>query len=297
MVHQTAQQRAEHAAREGHQTAQAQQIAQQGSDKGYAYTPPGPQQHGAQHIDHVLHRSTFAAEHREAEHAAHHTQGTEHTGQRQFFCRNLFHEGKLLSSGAAADSGPGKPRPARKKRQSDPSGCGRDLLVSSHAGTRLPIAVGCKAQGAPPQPAAPVRRAALCRAGMIPPQKMLTKQKQETPGGVPPVKNRPSMTSYGGIIRIRLKGRRSIPSSQPASQAPLYLVRDCILHPLRANCKGHQIRMPSQWSISCWMIWAVQPVKVRMRGLPSAVSYCTLMLFQRLVGRTPSSERQPSSVL
>ena len=61
--------------------------------------------------------------------------------------------------------------------------------------------------------------------------------------------------------------------------------------------RGHQIRMPSQWSISCWMIWAVQPVKVRMRGLPSAVSYCTLMLFQRLVGRTPSSERQPSSVL
>ena len=149
-----------------------------------------------------------------------------------FFMReNSFPVGRLQTAAPANHALPAK-------RQSDPSGCGRDLLVSSHAGTRLPIAVGCKAQGAPPQPAAPVRRAALCRAGMIPPQKMLTKQKQETPGGVPPVKNRTTMTSYGGIIRIRLKGRRSIPSSQPASQAPLYLVRDCILHPLSANCKG-----------------------------------------------------------
>ena len=40
VVHQTAQQRAEHAAREGHQTAQAQQVPQQGGHKGYAYTPP-----------------------------------------------------------------------------------------------------------------------------------------------------------------------------------------------------------------------------------------------------------------
>ena len=31
------------------------------------------------------------------------------------------------------------------------------------------------------------------------------------------------MTSYGGIIRIRLKGRSLITSSQPAKQAPLYL--------------------------------------------------------------------------
>jgi len=31
------------------------------------------------------------------------------------------------------------------------------------------------------------------------------------------------MTSYGGIIRIRLKGRSSVTSSQPAIQAPLYL--------------------------------------------------------------------------
>ena len=35
-------------------------------------------------------------------------------------------------------------------------------------------------------------------------------------------KSRP-VTSYGGIIRIRLKGRSLITSSQPAIQAPLYL--------------------------------------------------------------------------
>ena len=40
---------------------------------------------------------------------------------------------------------------------------------------------------------------------------------------MPPVKNPRVMTSYGGIIRIRLKGRSSVTSSQPASQAPLYL--------------------------------------------------------------------------
>ena len=36
-------------------------------------------------------------------------------------------------------------------------------------------------------------------------------------------KNHRVMTSYGGITRIRLKGRSLSTSSQPASQAPLYL--------------------------------------------------------------------------
>ena len=40
---------------------------------------------------------------------------------------------------------------------------------------------------------------------------------------MPPVKNPCVMTSYGGIIRIRLKGRSLVTSSQPALQAPLYL--------------------------------------------------------------------------
>ena len=38
---------------------------------------------------------------------------------------------------------------------------------------------------------------------------------------MPPVKNPYKTTSYGGIIRIRLKGRSLVTSSQPASQAPL----------------------------------------------------------------------------
>ena len=41
---------------------------------------------------------------------------------------------------------------------------------------------------------------------------------------MPPVKNRPMMTSYGDIIRIRLKGRSWMTSSQPATQAPLFLL-------------------------------------------------------------------------
>ena len=44
------------------------------------------------------------------------------------------------------------------------------------------------------------------------------------------------MTSYGGIIRIRLKGRSHNASSQPAMQAPLYFVIE-ILHPFWQICK------------------------------------------------------------
>jgi hypothetical protein len=47
---------------------------------------------------------------------------------------------------------------------------------------------------------------------------------------MPPVKNPCIMTSYGGITRIRLKGRSLITSSQPASQAPLYLFVEGIIH-------------------------------------------------------------------
>ena len=46
---------------------------------------------------------------------------------------------------------------------------------------------------------------------------------------MPPVKNPCIMTSYGGITRIRLKGRSLITSSQPASQAPLYLFVEGII--------------------------------------------------------------------
>ena len=32
------------------------------------------------------------------------------------------------------------------------------------------------------------------------------------------------------------------------------------------SCIPGQIRIPLQWSISCWMIWAVQPVKLRTQA-------------------------------
>ena|GEM_PF-4972401 len=52
----------------------------------------------------------------------------------------------------------------------------------------------------------------------------VVKQKTGDTIWMPPVKNRPMMTSYGGIIRIRLKGRSWMTSSQPATQAPLFLL-------------------------------------------------------------------------
>ena len=55
------------------------------------------------------------------------------------------------------------------------------------------------------------------------------KQKQETSDDAS-CKNHSVMTSYGGIIRIRLKGRSLRTSSQPASQAPLYLFVERIIH-------------------------------------------------------------------
>ena len=33
------------------------------------------------------------------------------------------------------------------------------------------------------------------------------------------------------------------------------------MHPGGRIARTYYIRMPLQWSISCWMIWAVQPVK------------------------------------
>ena len=40
----------------------------------------------------------------------------------------------------------------------------------------------------------------------------------------------------------------------------------------------NHIKTPSQWSISCWMISAVQPVKVLLRVWNSSFCHCTLML-------------------
>ena len=46
---------------------------------------------------------------------------------------------------------------------------------------------------------------------------------------MPPVKNLCIMTSYGGIIRIRLKGRSSITSSQPANTSSPVFIPSIIL--------------------------------------------------------------------
>ena len=84
---------------------------------------------------------------------------------------------------------------------------GRYLLVSSHAGTRLPIA-DLQDSGRSPS----VRHFRGFR--------FLLSQKDKTgdnPSWMPPVKKPWYMTSYGGIIRIRLKGRSWMTSSQPAN--------------------------------------------------------------------------------
>ena len=64
----------------------------------------------------------------------------------------------------------------------------------------------------------------------------------DNPCGMPPVKNPCVMTSYGGIIRIRLKGRSSVTSSQPASQAPLYLFLVLRYTQLSKNARGKSKR-------------------------------------------------------
>lgn len=53
--------------------------------------------------------------------------------------------------------------------------------------------------------------------------------------------------------------------------------------------------MPLQWSISCWIICAVQPVKVFSLVWNFSFWYYTLMDCQRRVLRVPVSDRQPSS--
>ena len=49
---------------------------------------------------------------------------------------------------------------------------------------------------------------------------------------MPPVKNPCVMTSYGGIIRIRLKGRSSVTSSQPAYTSSPVFIYIVIIHSL-----------------------------------------------------------------
>ena len=56
-----------------------------------------------------------------------------------------------------------------------------------------------------------------------------------------------------------------------------------------------QIMMPLQWSISCWIIWAVKPEYVPVRRFMLISKYSTSMVSCRSAFLVPSSDRQPSS--
>ena len=124
---------------------------------------------------------------------------------------------------------------------------GRCLLASSHAGTRLPIADLIHGPGRSPSArrllADPVSSflkvwfLLLFAQGLnsnwffLPPVpetqcsrlfKSDDSKTGDTPRGTSPVKIH-IMTSYGGIIRIRLKGRSLSTSSQPANELPCFL--------------------------------------------------------------------------
>ena len=109
VVDQTAQQGPQHAAREGHQGAQGQQIAQQGGGEGHPDAVSRPQQDGAQDVDHVLDRGALAAQHHEGKRAAHHGHGAQQAGHRQLFYIQtvLCHDNLLLlkTEETADDSG------------------------------------------------------------------------------------------------------------------------------------------------------------------------------------------------
>ena len=101
--------------------------------------------------------------------------------------------------------------PARK-------GSGRGLLASSHAGTRLPIASVCRAQGAPPRPAA----ALPGRAPFSPPFEriFIRKKTGERLCGAP--RKDPFLASYGGIIRIRSRVEVERLPLSPLTSSPVF---------------------------------------------------------------------------
>ena len=93
---------------------------------------------------------------------------------------------------------------------------GRGLLASSHAGTRLPIAANC-IQGTGRSPSA--RRGTAAEVPLSSPFPKGTKNGRHRKRCLPK-KVDDSTTSYGGIIRIRCKGRRCFLPLSPSSRAP-----------------------------------------------------------------------------
>ena len=100
---------------------------------------------------------------------------------------------------------------------------GRCLLASSHAGTRLPIA---NLQGSGRSPS--VRHIRGSRFLLS--QKIISykSKNRRQPFRDASCKKSLCMTSYDGIIRIRLKGRSLSTSSQPANtSSPVFYVNNC----------------------------------------------------------------------
>ena len=64
---------------------------------------------------------------------------------------------------------------------------------------------------------------------------------------MPPVKNPSVMTSYGGIIRIRLKGRSLITSSQPANTSSPVFISINIIYPFIQKCNRY--KKNSYWRV------------------------------------------------
>ena len=77
----------------GQDAAGAQQVAQQAGAEGHPHAVPGAQEHGAEDVDHVLHRGAFAAEDGEGEDAAHHGHRTQDARQGQLENFGIFHLG------------------------------------------------------------------------------------------------------------------------------------------------------------------------------------------------------------
>ena len=104
---------------------------------------------------------------------------------------------------------------------------GRGLLASSHAGTRLPIAANC-IQGTGRSPSA--RRGHAAEIPLSPSFPKAQKNGRHHKRCLPE-KADDSTTSYGGIIRIRCKGRRWFLPLSPSSRAPPVFCCEPIIAP------------------------------------------------------------------
>ena len=86
-----AQQCAEHASGESHETAQAEQIADKRGDKRRTHAIRRAEQHRAYDVHHMLHRRALAAEHGKGKQTSHDCNGAEYARRRKLFGIDFFH--------------------------------------------------------------------------------------------------------------------------------------------------------------------------------------------------------------